>query len=478
MKVSKEVSFFKLKNRTYLFAPLSRTYISANLPMLSLLRRIDSGESIRDIVGPMDEALTKVVERLREKGVLVDAKPQRHKRLTEADKQTHEINRRLTVFPTSDCNMRCTYCYASGGDNYKLLSRKTLDIAMDFFFSGHETREGKADIATDPTLYLTVHGGGEPTLHFPLLRHVVQRFSVRALKKGYTPQVSLVTNGTYGEDVHDWLIKNSIGVSFSFDGVPSIQNKQRPYQNGKSSYRKVLTNIRRLRDTGRNIAIRSTITSQSVQYMRSTLELAATEGLAAVHFEPVTLTGRCLTEGVNPPEPALFSDEFLKCFKLGLKKDIEVSYSGMRCFDHAHQRFCSACGENYCLTPDGDITACYEVTSPDDPAASTFFIGKVDTTTGKVLMHQDRIAYLRTRSTENLTRCSKCFLRYNCAGDCLAKTYRYSCGDIFHPDPYRCQIAERVNKQLIAWLADGVIEPRSLEKYSVISYDCREEHPL
>ena len=141
----------------------------------------------------------------------------------------------------------------------------------------------------------------------------------------------------------------------------------------------------------------------------------------------------------------------------------------MRCFEHSQQRFCAACGQNFCVTPDGNITTCYEVLDSNDPATSEFFIGKVNPVQGRVVLDQARIEQLKLRVAENMKACKGCFLRYNCAGDCPVKSFRYSNLDLYSPDPYRCQISDRINKQLIAWLADGVIELRNVEQINVIS---------
>jgi hypothetical protein len=49
------------------------------------------------------------------------------------------------------------------------------------------------------------------------------------------------------------------------------------------------------------------------------------------------------------------------------------------------------------------------------------------------------------------------------------KGFRYSGVDLYSPDPYRCRIAERINKQLIVWLADGVIECRDARQAKIVS---------
>jgi sulfatase maturation enzyme AslB (radical SAM superfamily) len=80
-----------------------------------------------------------------------------------------------------------------------------------------------------------------------------------------------------------------------------------------------------------------------------------------------------------------------------------------------------------------------------------------------------RMKKLKQRVAENIEACKNCFLRWQCAGDCPVKSFKYSNRDLYSPDPYRCRIADRINKQLIVWLADGNIKPRDDKKAQVFS---------
>jgi uncharacterized protein len=277
------------------------------------------------------------------------------------------------------------------------------------------------------------------------------------------------SNGTYGEEVHRWVIDHKIGVNISLDGPPQAQNLLRPFQGGQPSYDVVERNLKALVAAGRRVSVRVTVTDSTLEWMEETIRSARQLGVATVHFEPVSLAGRCATMAVARPDAERFAAQFLSCFLLGLELDVDVTYSGLRCFAPIHQRFCSACGQNFCVTPDGDITTCFEVLESGDPAASSFFIGKVDPVKGHVSMDQPRIEALKQRVTENMEACQDCFLKEQCAGDCLVRSFRYSTGDLYRPDPYRCRIAELINKQLIVWLSDGVIERRVTGRQSVIA---------
>jgi uncharacterized protein len=258
-------------------------------------------------------------------------------------------------------------------------------------------------------------------------------------------------------------------VNISLDGPREIQNHLRPFRSGQGSYDVVVRNLQALVKASRRVSVRATVTNESLKTMLETIELAKQLSIATVHFEPVSLTGRCVTTDLARPDAEQFAKQFLQCFLLGLKYDVVVKYSSLRCFEHYHQRYCAACGHNFCVTPDGTVTTCYEVLDSKDPAASEFFIGKIDPVQGQVILDQARIEQLKLRVAENMEACKGCFLRYHCAGDCPVRSFRYSKRDLYSPDPYRCQISDRINKQLIVWLADGMIEPRDVKQTSVIS---------
>lgn len=467
LALNPRVSVFRLNDGVYLFDPTTRTYASMNEAMLTLVTKPDNANSFDKLSDNDCKGLTGLTGQLHRLGILITPESaNKNDQCGMPDRSSPMTH--LAIFVTTKCNLRCTYCYARGGDHEKTITKDIWRPAMDHFFStlsSGNTRERD----NRKSIKLAVHGGGEATVEFGIVKDIVAEFCERARTRGLQASVGMGTNGTYDDSVHQWIVKNNINVNISLDGPRDTQNLLRPFRSGQPSYDVVVRNLQALVQTGRRVSIRTTVTKESLKTMEETIELAKQLGIATVHFEPVSLTGRGVTTGLARPEAEQFSEKFLKCFLLGLRHDVDVKYSGMRCFKHYHQRFCGACGQNLCVTPDGNITTCFEVLESNDPAASEFFIGKVDPVLGRVVLDQDRIEKLKLRVTENMDACKSCFLRYHCAGDCPVKSFRYSNRDLYSPDPYRCQIADQINKQLIAWLADGVIEPRDVEQPSVFS---------
>jgi len=467
LTLNPRVSIFRHNGGIYLFDPVTRTYASLNEAMLAFITKPDDANSFDALSDNARKELTDVAEKLHKIGILIApnsvSKSKKNGMPDRFDTTTH-----LTIFVTTKCNLRCAYCYARGGDSKKTISKEIWRPAMDHFFASLSSGAA-GERANHKSAELAIHGGGEATVEFATLKEIVADFCERARSAGLNPFVSMGTNGTYDDLVHHWIIEKNISVNISLDGPRDIQNRLRPFRSNEPSYDVVLRNLQALVKAGRSVYVRATITNESLETMEETIELAKQLGIAKVHFEPVSLTGRCATTAIARPDAEKFAERFLMCFYLGLKLDIDVHYSGMRCFEQRHQRFCGACGQNFCITPDGNITTCYEVLDSKDPAASKFFIGKVDPVQGRVVLNQVRIDQLKLRIAKNMDTCKDCFLRYHCAGDCPVKSFRYSNNDLYSPDPYRCQISDRVNKQLIAWLADGIIEPRDVEQTSIIS---------
>ncbi len=453
----------------YLFAPHTRTYARTNDDLRLLLRECDGNRTIGDLRRSHDlgEESRLLFAELHSHGVLVCGEngPAAAPACGPTPSSCVETGfAGITLFPTYACNLACTYCYARGGERPLTMDPGLATSFLDWFFAQVPESEER--------LSLSFHGGGEPTLHFSLLRAACEDFAKRckAMERPY--RIGIVSNGTYSEEIAQWFIQEKISVNLSIDGPPDIQNAQRPFCSGRPSHPVVTENLRRLVDAGCEPAVRVTVTDKSLDAMPAILDHFIELGAAGVQLEPCFNVGRCEETGIAEPDPDVFAGRFLECFKKGLEHDVEVTYSGLRCTESAHERFCGACGGSIALTPDGNITTCFEVVAGDDPAAERFFVGRFDAETGEAEFDQERLAYLASRVTRNLTECSACFLKHNCAGDCLVKAFR-SAGSMFSTVALRCKMAQKINSAVVAWIADEVIVPRNEGPHRVFKHgDC------
>lgn len=75
--------------------------------------------------------------------------------------------------------------------------------------------------------------------------------------------------------------------------------------------------------------------------------------------------------------------------------------------------------DTFAVAPGGGGSACYEVFSPRDPHADTFFYGNVS----EEGFHADpqKLDHLRRQTVDARAYCESCFAKWHCSGDCYHK---------------------------------------------------------
>ncbi len=146
-----------------------------------------------------------------------------------------QVNRRAATSAyfllTENCNLRCTYCFEGGTrcvSNY--MSKEIAFKTVDFLLS--QALEHNVD-----EIKITFFGG-EPMLCPELMTEIMHYSEKRAKETGKTAQYSIITNGTiFNEEVEAFLDvwrgykDNKVDIQLSIDGIPEIQNANRPCAN-------------------------------------------------------------------------------------------------------------------------------------------------------------------------------------------------------------------------------------------------------
>lgn len=123
--------------------------------------------------------------------------------------------------PTQNCNLGCTYCYVDR------TSKKMSVETADLFFKNLDTFLG---IYHTP-YYNISYFGGEPTLNWPIIKYTLPKFR-DDLRCQQTVLISNLLN--IDEDDAEYIQKNNLGVSWSFDGLWN-SGDNRPLVSGESS---------------------------------------------------------------------------------------------------------------------------------------------------------------------------------------------------------------------------------------------------
>ena len=448
-KLGQEIFAIPHGKNFIVYAPLQGEVVLCNAATVNLLQRLQNG----DLSVLSDHSYTEVISLLRKASLLVnDEEPARNKtKLMEKPETIGFSPTRVTFLVTTDCNLRCVYCYASAGDQHITIPIEVCKAAIDLVI-----RNAASLNVTDT--HIAFHGGGEPTTAFSLIRQCVEYAQKQAGQFGIKSTFSIVTNGILNGSQIKWLATNMNGISISLDGPEDIQNIQRPLRNGRGSFDKVISSIKIFEKLGVLPFIRATITNVNVGRMREISQFFS-ENFKTPEFqlEPVSSCGRCAISGYREP--------VVEDFVRGVEEAIEeaskhrkkaVCSAALETFPNLIEAYCGVAAPNFAITPQGIVTACYEVSLSSDPRGKFFYYGHYNQTKGDFEFDNAAIERLQGHIVQNIQRCINCFCRWQCAGDCPVRSeWQFSAPTNDSGADFRCRVTrELVKRRLVKALEE------------------------
>ncbi len=341
-----------------------------------------------------------------------------------------ENNGELTLFLTSDCNLRCKYCFAEGGETIKYMSWDIAKSAIDFAFNKE-------------SMHLNFHGGGEPTLAFNLIQKAIDY-----VRKDLVPKetyFTMQTNGLFPGDYFDYFKDVGIRLGFSFEGTPEVQTMQR---SSELETELIIQNLLSAKQLGLLNFIRAVVTEHSVNKMSDTIEFLHRNDLRGIMFGASRYTGRARLTETMPPDSKHFINEFIKAYERAERYNIHCGLANVEGMNALHSFACGACGTNIFVTPDGDLSSCLEITSLDAPAAKKFIYGYFNHKTKTFVIDSEKRKELLERSVDSIEECKPCFMKRHCAGGCPAEVYLTK-GTLNAPDTNQCEITQSIGIYLL-----------------------------
>lgn len=170
-----------------------------------------------------------------------------------------QLSNNMFLLLSERCQLNCIYCYADSINRGKDMNIETAETAIDFLANNVLMRKNmnSGDIG-----YITFHGGGEPTINMPLLKHIVEYAESVFSSKGLKLITNILTNGilTNTNEII-WLTKHINYIQVSLDGLKGIQDVQRPFRNGLGSFEIVNSFLMKLCDLEKYFSIHVTVTN-------------------------------------------------------------------------------------------------------------------------------------------------------------------------------------------------------------------------
>ena len=336
----------------------------------------------------------------------------------------------VTLFPTNRCNLRCVYCYTDGGEGGALHEElTTLDLdagkaAIDLVARNAKELHKQSEYGYPKNFLVSFHGNGEPFSAFDTLRQLCFYAREVAETIDFPVVLNAATNGVLTEEQCDFLLAYFDNVNISFDGLPDIQDSQRPRADGAGTFEAIDQTLRRLDASTVEYGIRTTVTAEIVDRLPEIARFVAERypRCTQLHLEPVWACGRCRSSHEEAPDPTTFTDRYLEAADV-----LAQTHSPMRLvFSGARKEllcdcFCKVNVGSFTVTPTGDVTACYEVSYRSDPRSERYFFGHYDQESGAYTFDEDKLAALHQLTVHNMPFCERCFCKWHCAGDCAAK---------------------------------------------------------
>lgn len=318
---------------------------------------------------------------------------------------------------TDICQLKCVYCHSDSGQEGQCSTMPfaVAKKAIDFAAQNAKKLNRPLDVG--------FIGPGEQTTVWELFTKVIRYIYAVAEETGIQTNLTLATNGCYGEEKCAFIVEHFDGVSLSFDGYQKIQNMQRPRKDGSPSFELTYGTAKYFyqhRGEGRKgfrFVLRPTVSQYGLDHIEELLSFYKMEfpGIP-VGFEAINPLGRASNEMCGGKVLVPNHEQFAKKITELLEREgsEKILNSGASRLGELRKSFCKALSmPGFNITPWGEISACQRDGAPD-----FFKYGYYDSKREEFVLDEERIKYFRSLSVDSYPECAECIAKYHCAGDC------------------------------------------------------------
>jgi sulfatase maturation enzyme AslB (radical SAM superfamily) len=259
--------------------------------------------------------------------------------------------RSLDVIVTSDCNLRCAYCYQNA-KTAGVITWGTVRPALDLLL---ESRRHRVTL-----LFI----GGEPLLEFPLIRRAVRHVETHR-RRNLSVEFALATNGTLiGEGEADFLARHDFDLQVSFDGVDQVQRLRGAWTGSRLD--ELIDRLRRDHPAYfvRRLSIATTVVARTVPFLARSVDYFLAKGVPDVVINPA-LTHQ---PDWRPASVGLVDDAFSRIYRSCLRRYRQTGLIPLQLFRRRYPELdervpgtwmCgTGRGESLTVDVDGELSGC------------------------------------------------------------------------------------------------------------------------
>ena len=344
----------------------------------------------------------------------------------------------LMILHNQGCELACTYCYAMPENrNQKKVSQDEM-IAATKIVAESCCRNGKR-------MHVVFHGGGEPMLDQVVIEKYLPILEKIAANYGVAVGTYMATNGVTSADNACWLSENIDMVGLSFDGPPDIQNRQRPYRNGRPTA-KIVERTGRILSKGPSLLhVRTTITPDTITRQAEIVEYIQNKfAPAAIRLEPLFNTAHNKTKW-SAKDASLFVQHFMNALVIA---KVPLLTSVCRPYE-LYGAYCYMKQQTLAIVPGGGVTACFKKTDIFHPDYSGWCVGMFNPKTMRYTLNTDRIAAIRKLCSAFPPSCGSCFNHFHCTLGCPDICQIKRPENTYPPAGFLCDVQRCMTQEVI-----------------------------
>ncbi|MDD4309408.1 MAG: radical SAM protein [Candidatus Cloacimonetes bacterium] len=319
----------------------------------------------------------------------------------------------MGIVGSRSCNMNCAYC--DFGAKSPVTEKVDIDkvIALIDYYAALRKNQGH-------DYFKIEFFGGEPFVENRIVDIVVHHARMIGFKLKIYPYFCALTNGYLQNDQRLFIKDYFDQIIVSFDGFERYHNKTRMALGDISSYQTVFDTLKYFSLHNVQFGLRCCITEESVDDMVNITKWFCTEFKPnMVNFETLTENGETIKGGLTPPDPYKFARNLVLSWLVLESHNVTPVYAPVS-MNSLNASTCPVGKDTIILHPNGMIASCYLQEHEWRQKKLDLSLGYVDSQ-NRVVIDMDRVQSLR-ELVNNKPRCTDCFCKYSCAGNCHVNT--------------------------------------------------------
>lgn len=342
-----------------------------------------------------------------------------YENLIEDVKKRKTVVKAMCLHIAHDCNLACKYCFAEEGEYHGRRALMTYDVgkkALDFLIANSGNRR---NLEVD-------FFGGEPLMNWQVVKELVAygREQEKIHDKHF--RFTITTNGVLLDDeIQEFVNREMDNVVLSLDGRQEVNDRMRPFRNGKGSYELIVPKFQKLAESRgqEKYYVRGTFTRENLDFSNDILHFADL-GFKQMSIEPV-VGDESDPYAIREEDLPTIMEEYDKLAKIMIEREklgkgfhffhFMIDLEGGPCV----AKRLSGCGsgtEYLAVTPWGDIYPCHQFVGQEE-----FLMGNVDSGIVKPEIADE----FRNCNVYTKEKCKNCFAKFYCSGGCMANAYNF-----------------------------------------------------